>query len=134
MKLGTTILDWSLELGWDKKYGGVLHFRDARGLSCAEYYHDMKFWWPHTEALVATLMAYQMTGEAKYAEWYRQVHEWTYGHFPDSEYGEWFGYLHRDGTPSTMLKGSLWKGFFHLPRMQLICWRLLGELMKENKN
>ncbi len=131
MKLGTTILDWSLKLGWDRKYGGVLHFHDARDLSCAEYYHDMKFWWPHTEALIATLMAYQMTGETKYAEWHQQVHEWTYGHFPDSEYGEWFGYLHRDGTPSTMLKGSLWKGCFHLPRMQMICWRLLERFTNE---
>lgn len=41
------------------------------------------------------------------------------------ENGEWFGYLHRDGRVSTTLKGNLWKGFFHHPRMQWYCWQLL---------
>jgi N-acylglucosamine 2-epimerase len=47
----------------------------------------------------------------------------------DREYGEWFGYLHRDGTVSTTLKGNGWKGPFHLPRMQWYCWRLLDEMI-----
>ncbi len=66
-----------------------------------------------------------MTGDAKYESWHRQVHEWAYAHFPDRENGEWFGYLHRDGRVSTTLKGNLWKGFFHHPRMQWYCWQLL---------
>ena len=45
--------------------------------------------------------------------------------FPDSEYGEWFGYLHREGHISSTLKGNLWKGPFHLPRMQLFAWQWL---------
>ena len=44
----------------------------------------------------------------------------------DPEHGEWFGYLHRDGRLSSALKGSLWKSFFHLPRMQWQCWTLLA--------
>ncbi len=31
----------------------------------------------------------------------------------------------RDGTLSSTLKGNMWKGPFHLPRMQLNCWKLL---------
>ena len=88
----------------------------------------MKFWWPHNEAIIATLMAYQMTGDEKYAAWHRMVHDWAYDHFPDPEYGEWFGYLHRDGRISTPLKGNLWKGPFHLPRMQLKCWQVLEQI------
>jgi hypothetical protein len=57
----------------------------------------------------------------------QQAHEWSFRHFPDPEHGEWYGWLHRDGTPSTRMKGSLWKGPFHLPRMQWYCWRLLNE-------
>ena len=45
----------------------------------------------------------------------------------DAEHGEWFGYLHRDGSVSSTLKGNLWKGPFHLPRMQLVCWQLLED-------
>jgi len=87
----------------------------------------MKFWWPHNEAIIATLLAYLLTGNSRYALWHDQVHRWSYEHFADPEFGEWFGYLHRDGTPSNHMKGSLWKSFFHFPRMQWICWQLLQE-------
>ncbi|GAK52297.1 N-acylglucosamine 2-epimerase [Candidatus Moduliflexus flocculans] len=125
IRLGCTILDWSWRLGWDDQFGGLLYYRDAKGLPSAEYWHDMKFWWPHNEAIIATLLAYVMTGDAKYREWHQLAHDWAYAHFPDPEFGEWFGYLHRDGTVSTQLKGNTWKGPFHLPRMQWYCWQLL---------
>jgi len=123
--LGCTMLDWMWRRGWDQEHGGILYFTDARGLPVQEYWHDMKFWWPHNETIIATLMAYALTGESRYADWHTQVHDWSYRHFPDREYGEWFGYLHRDGRLSVPLKGNLWKGPFHLPRMQLVCWKLL---------
>ncbi len=128
VRLGTTILDWSFELGWDEQFGGLYYYRDARGLPPTEYWHDMKFWWPHNEALIACLLAWRMTGDAKYARWHQQVHDWSYSHFPDPVHGEWYGYLHRDGTVSTPLKGNMWKGPFHLPRMQWYCWQRLEEL------
>jgi N-acylglucosamine 2-epimerase len=98
-----------------------------------EYWHDMKFWWPQTEAIIATLMAYQMTGESKYLEWHRLAHDWAYAHFPDPEYGEWFGYLHRDGSLSNQAKGNLFKGPFHLPRMQMFCSEIAGELLEQEQ-
>ena len=45
--------------------------------------------------------------------------------FPDPEHGEWYGYLHRDGRVSVRLKGNMWKGPFHLPRMLWYGMRLL---------
>ncbi len=127
--LGTTILDWMWEWGWDKEYGGILYYRDAKGLPAQEYWHDMKFWWPQNEAVIATLLAYSLTGDEKYAQWHQQIHDWAYSRFPDSEHGEWYGYLHRDGRVSVQSKGNLWKGPFHLPRMQLYCWKLLEEIV-----
>jgi N-acylglucosamine 2-epimerase len=128
IELGTTMLDWMWRRGWDEEYGGILYFRDVHGLPVQEYWQDMKFWWPQNEAIIATLMAYQLTGDEKYAGWHRDIHDWAYRHFADPEYGEWYGYLHRDGRVSVPLKGNLWKGPFHLPRMQLICWKLLEEI------
>jgi N-acylglucosamine 2-epimerase len=122
--LGLTMLDWMWQRGWDSEYGGLFYFRDLRGLPIQEYWHDMKFWWPHCEAIIATLLAWKMTGEEKYNQWYQQVHDWSFSHFPDPEYGEWFGYLHRDGRISVQLKGNMWKGPFHLPRMLWYCWKL----------
>lgn len=123
-----TILDWSLERGWDEEYGGILYFVDVEGKPCLQYEHDMKLWWPHCEALYATLLAHHLTGERKYADWYERVHEWTFSRFPDAQYGEWFKYFHRDGTLSVRLKGNGWAGPFHVPRMQLNCWKLLEEM------
>lgn len=128
LRLGTTILDWMWRWGWDEEYGGIIYFRDVKGLPVQEYWHDMKFWWPQNEAIIATLLAFQMTGDEKYARWHQMIHDWTYRHFPDPEYGEWFGYLHRDGRRSSTLKGNLWKGPFHMPRMQLVCWQILEEM------
>lgn len=128
IKLGTTILDWMWEWGWDKEYGGILYYRDVKGFPPQEYWQDMKFWWPQNEAVIATLLAYQMTGDEKYAQRHQRIHDWAYSHFPDPEYGEWYGYLHRDGRVSIQSKGNLWKGPFHLPRMQWYCWKLLEKM------
>ena len=61
------------------------------------------------------------------------AHDWAYAHFHDKEQGEWFGYLHRDGSLSSRAKGTMWKGPFHYPRMQLICWQLLEEMQTQAK-
>ena len=122
------ILDRSLAVGWDEQYGGLFYFRDCKGLPCSQYEHDMKLWWPHNEALYATLLAYYLTGKTDYLKWHSRIHDWTYSHFPDHKHGEWFGYLHRDGSVASTLKGNMWKGPFHLPRMQLNCWQLLKSM------
>ena len=124
---GCQMLDWMWKRGWDREHGGILYFADVKGLPMQEYWHDMKFWWPQNEAVIATLLAWQLTGDQKYLTWHEMIHDWTHSHFPDSEHGEWYGYLHKDGSISSQLKGNLWKGPFHLPRMQLVCWQLLVE-------
>ncbi|MCC7349526.1 MAG: AGE family epimerase/isomerase [Phycisphaerales bacterium] len=128
LKLALTILDWHLECGWDNQYGGLLYFIDCKGKPCEPYEHDMKLWWPHNEAIYATLLAHHLTGDDKYLHWHKKLHDWAYAHFPDHKNGEWFGYLHRDGSLSSPLKGNMWKGPFHLPRMLLYCWKLLEQM------
>jgi N-acylglucosamine 2-epimerase len=127
IQLGCQMLDWMWQRGWDNEHGGMLYFTSLDGKPVQEYWHDMKFWWPHNETIIATLMAFHLTGDTKYKDWHRQIHDWAYKHFADPEDGEWFGYLRRDGTISNTLKGNLWKGPFHLPRMQLMCWQLLEQ-------
>ena len=122
--LGCKMLDWMWERGWDKEHGGIFYFRDVFGKPVQEYWHDMKFWWPHDEALIATLMAWKLTGEARYLDRHEMLREWSLKHFADAQHGEWFGYLHRDGSVSTTLKGNLWKSFFHHPRALWMCWRI----------
>lgn len=128
LQTGLTILDWMWARGWDQEYGGITYFVDVNGLPVQEYWHDMKFWWPQNETIIATLMAYYLTGDEKYARWHQLIHDWTYARFPDQEHGEWFGYLHRDGRLSSRVKGNTYKGAFHVPRMELICWQLMEEI------
>jgi N-acylglucosamine 2-epimerase len=124
VRLGLQILDWMWARGWDEQFGGLFYFRDLFGKPVQEYWHDMKFWWPHCEAIIATRLAWSITGDERYARWHKQVHDWSFDHFADREHGEWYGYLHRDGRVSVPLKGNMWKGSFHLPRMLWYCSRL----------
>ena len=127
--LALKMVDYSLARGWDEEYGGLLYFVDADGKPPTRLEWDMKLWWPHAEALYALLLANRVSGDEKYARWFERMHEWTFDHFPDPEFGGWFGYLHRDGSISTPLKGGMWKGFFHTPRALWLCWKLLGEML-----
>ena len=123
------MIDFSMARGWDEEYGGLLYFVDAEGKPPTRLESDMKLWWPHAEALYALLLAYHLSRDQKYAEWFERMQEWTFRHFPDPEYGGWYGYLRRDGSLSTPLKGGLWKGFFHTPRALWLCWKLLGDML-----
>lgn len=127
--LGLTILNWSWDWGWDETYGGIINFRDCRNLPPQDYSQDMKFWWPQTEAIIANLYAYKLTGNELYLKRHRQVSEWAYGHFPDHEFGEWYGYLHCDGTVAQPAKGNLFKGPFHIPRMMVKGYQLCQEIL-----
>ena len=125
--LGTTMLDWMWAWGWDAEYGGIIYYRDVLDRPATEYWHDMKFWWPQCEAIIAALSAWMLTGDDRYAQMHRKADEWAHAHFPDREHGEWFGYLHRDGSISSEIKGNMFKGPFHIPRMYLECIRLADE-------
>lgn len=128
-RMALTILDWSWKWGWDKQYGGIINFRDCKNYPPQDYSQDMKFWWPQTEAIIATLYAYKVTGNEKYLDMHTQISDWTYAHFPDAQYGEWYGYLHRDGSVAQPAKGNLFKGPFHIPRMMTKGYELCREML-----
>lgn len=128
--LGCKMLDYMWKRGWDKEFGGILYFRDVFERPVQEYWQDMKFWWPQNEAIIATLLAYTLTGNEKYKEWHSMIHDYAYSHFHDPEDGEWFGYLHRDGSVAQTAKGNLFKGPFHLPRQEWYCSQLMKEVLR----
>lgn len=129
--LALQVFDWSWDWGWDKQYGGIINFRDCKNLPSQDYSQDMKFWWPQCETIIASLYAYLGTGDEKYLYRHERISEWTYAHFPDVEYGEWYGYLHRDGTVAQPAKGNLYKGPFHIPRMMIKGYMLCQEILKK---
>ena len=131
LDMALQVFDWSWDWGWDKLYGGIINFRDCKNLPPQDYSQDMKFWWPQCETIIASLYAYLGTGDEKYLYRHERISEWTYAHFPDAEYGEWYGYLHRDGTVAQPAKGNLYKGPFHIPRMMIKGYMLCQEILKK---
>ena len=113
------ILEWSLERGWDSECGGLFSFVDLEGRTPAQIEWDMKYWWPHTEAVYACLLAWALTEDPKWERWFETLHAYTWSHFPDPLHGEWFGYLRRDGSVASDVKGNHYKGAFHVPRFEL---------------
>ena len=88
----------------------------------------MKLWWPHNEALIASLMIYKDTGDKKYLDIFEQLLDYTKKYFASAPCGEWYGYLRRDGQPTMpACIGSTFKGPFHVPR----CLIMLDTMMKE---
>lgn len=128
-QLALQIFDWSWDWGWDEEYGGIINFRDCKNLPPQDYSQDMKFWWPQCEAIICSLYAYLATGDEKYRQRHQLISDWTYSHFPDTEFGEWYGYLHRDGTVAQPAKGNLFKGPFHIPRMLVKSYTLCNEIL-----
>ncbi|WP_300416779.1 AGE family epimerase/isomerase [uncultured Oscillibacter sp.] len=126
------MFDWAIAAGWDQEYGGLLYFTDCLGKPPEAYEHDMKLWWPHNEILISSVMLYRDTGEEKYLDWFYKTLDYCKAHFADPEYGEWYGYLRRDGLPTQpSTKGSTFKGPFHLPRSMILVDKLIGEILGE---
>ena len=117
--------------GWDEQYGGIFYFMDRLGKPRHELEFDQKLWWVHLEALISFIKGYQLTGRKECLEWFERIHKYTWEHFRDEEYPEWFGYLNRRGEVLLPLKGGKWKGCFHVPRGLLNCWKILDELAKK---
>ncbi len=122
------IIRWSMDWGWDPEYGGIFNYVDLEGRPSDKIEWDMKYWWTHAEAIIANLYAYALTRDGTFESNFEKVLQYTYSHFPDPEYGEWFGYLHRDGSLSLSAKGTMFKGPFHIPRMSITCLELLEML------
>lgn len=121
------VLRWHLEAGWDAEYGGILLGIDAEGHPPMLPNAEKKIWWPHTEALYGLLLAHELTGARWCEEWYDRVHEWSFGHFPMAECGEWRQRLDRQGNPITELIALPVKDPFHLPRAAILILQLLDK-------
>jgi N-acylglucosamine 2-epimerase len=115
----------TLEHGWDQQYGGIFYFLDVKGNPPQQLEWDQKLWWVHVEALVGLAKAWKLTGDERCLTWFEKLHAYTWHHFKDEQYKEWFGYLNRQGDVLLDLKGGKWKGCFHIPRGLYQVWKTL---------
>ncbi|MDX6202911.1 MAG: N-acylglucosamine 2-epimerase [Frankiales bacterium] len=120
----------SVWLGWDTAYGGLLRYVDRAGgepqgaLRGGRYEQlvrdtwSMKLWWPHSEALYALLLAWDMTGDDELLELYWLVHRYTFATFPnpDAAVREWIQIRDRQGQPDDRVVALPVKDPYHILR------------------
>ncbi|MCW0483905.1 AGE family epimerase/isomerase [Gaoshiqia sediminis] len=126
------VLD-TLNYGWDNEFGGIFYFMDIKGNPPQQLEWDQKLWWVHIETLISLIKGYYLTQNEECLSWFETVHEFTWSHFADPEYDEWFGYLNRRGEVLLPLKGGKWKGCFHVPRGLYQCYSTLEKLHAKNQ-
>lgn len=120
----------TLSYGWDKQWGGIYSFLDIKGFPPEQLEWDRKLWWPQIEGMIACLKGFYLTRNEACWDWFVRLEDYTREHFVDKEYGEWYGYLNREGSISLDLKGGKWKGCFHVPRGLFNFWKIMEDLEK----
>lgn len=118
----------ALEFGWDQQHGGILYFKDILNRPPLQLEWDQKLWWVHLEALVCMAKAYAYTQNETCRQWFVKLDQYAFERFSDPKYGEWYGYLNRQGEPLLTLKGGKWKGCFHVPRALFKVYSTLEQL------
>ena len=119
IEAGKRIIDITLPLGWDKAHGGIIAFTDVAGKPPVQLEWDMKLWWPQCETIIAAKLAHLVFGDEKYKKLCEDTEAYCEKFFVDKDCGEWYGYLHYDNSVSTDLKGNIFKGPFHVPRLYM---------------
>lgn len=118
-QMGLDLIRWGFEAGWDPEFGGIFNDVDAEGRPIYGkdgLLADCKLWWQHAEALYGLLLAHAETGEDWFWEAYQKTHAYSFSHFADPEFGEWFAYLDRTGRLINEAKGSDRKCCYHVGR------------------
>jgi N-acylglucosamine 2-epimerase len=119
---GKEIIDHAMKHGY--KNGGIIAFCDCLCKPAKALEWDMYLWWPQCEAMIANFMAYKIFADKKYLKNYKAIKKFAFKRFADNKNGEWYGYLHYDKTVANRLKGNIFKGPFHLPRMLILLDKL----------
>jgi len=135
------VIHGAIRRGWDEQYGGLFRFVDSDGREPAGRpgsppsrqeelitdTWDLKLWWPHSEALYSTLLAYELTGDERMIDHYHRMETYVFNTFPhpDPEVGEWIQIRDRKGEPLEKVVALPVKDPFHILRNLLLILELL---------
>jgi len=124
---------WHLELGWDDEFGGIFAAYNAEG-SFWENQWDHKLWWVQVEALNSTLLAYSISEDKYFLNWFLKVHDYSFKHYPVPSYGEWYQRLDRYGGHVDNITAMPVKDPYHVARSMIYCINLLERISSKQKN
>jgi N-acylglucosamine 2-epimerase len=121
---------FAVHVGWDAEYGGLLLCVDReggqpKGAAGDSPYEanvratwDTKLWWVHSEALYTTALAYRLSGDASFRQWFERIWEYAFRVFPqpDRRVGEWIQIRDRAGEPLERVVALPVKDPYHIAR------------------
>lgn len=134
--------------GWDNQYGGLFLFAGKSGgkptgsimgiedepmVMKVKSDWDSKLWWPHSEALYATLLCYEQSKDPDFLEQYRKLHEYVFRVFPnpDASIGEWIQIRDRRGNPDDKVVALPVKDPYHIIRNFILIIELLDRIAQQ---
>ncbi len=126
MDLYNTLMGYSLQYGYDSRQGG---FYDS-GSPRQRADRKGKTWWVQSEALVASLWMYRLTGDPAYWNCFQGTLDWVSGHQVDWKKGDWHAAISEDGKPGGSKAGA-WKSPYHNGRAAIRCLEILDLLLQE---
>lgn len=143
------MVESTLEAGWDKEYGGILHFAALTGGEPAGdntgYEEEPmskqlsgwgdKLWWVHSEALYTTLRTYVKTGDERFLDWHEKIFNYVYHTFPnrDPEIREWEQIRDRTGAAKNEVVALPVKDPYHVMRNLILIIELLYGQLQEGE-
>jgi N-acylglucosamine 2-epimerase len=91
-----------------------------------------KLWWPHSEALYTSMLAYNITNDNFFSNMYNKVHEYTFSTFPNKnkDIGEWIQIRDRKGNSINKTVALPVKDPFHVMRNVILIIELLSKCKK----
>ena len=128
--------------GWDKDFGGLLHFVTCDGKGMQGSVGDAadepqmrlvlddwgsKLWWVHSEGLYTTLLLYDRTGDPAFLEDFETLFDYVYRTFPnpDPALREWIQIRTREGAPQEKVVALPVKDPYHIMRNVILIIELL---------
>ncbi|MCA9731980.1 MAG: AGE family epimerase/isomerase [Deferribacteres bacterium] len=121
------IFEHTYTKGVDWEHGGLY----VEGLRDGDVTEPTKEFWQQAEGLVGFLDAYLLTGDKKYLNAFRNIHDFVFTKMINHELGEWKALLERDGTVIWDYMGTSWKVFYHTVRGTCLTVRKLEEVIKK---
>ena len=123
------VMKASIRIGWDEAHGGLLRFVGPdggapEGPAAGPFERlildtwDSKIWWPHSEALYATLLGSIVANDEELLELHDRFYRYVMTTFPnpDRAVGEWIQIRDRAGRPLDKVVGLPVKDPYHVIR------------------
>ena len=123
------IYDHTVENGIDNEFGGVY----VEGPHSGGVYDREKEFWQQAEVLTCLLDAYLLFKDEKYWRAYKNVHRFVFDKVINSDVGEWYPLLTRQGEPIWTHMGHSWKINYHSVRSMIQSIQRLAMISENQK-